>query len=101
LLPFGKCDLSVHENVPRRWVKEFGAGPQQAFPGHGQMKPEQLEIQRLRREERESVQLLRDTLASGGLSTKTAERVLQSIVDASDPPTTETPGTITVAVLVN
>jgi chorismate mutase len=35
--------------------------------------------------ERESVQLLRDTLASGGLSTETARRVLQSIVDASEP----------------
>jgi transposase len=31
-------------------VKEFGADPQQAFPGHGQMKPDQLEIERLRRE---------------------------------------------------
>jgi transposase-like protein len=35
-------DLNVHENVLRKWVKEFGADPQQAFPGHGQMKPEQL-----------------------------------------------------------
>jgi transposase len=43
-------DLNVHENVLRKWVKEFGADPQQAFPGHGQMKPEQLEIERLRRE---------------------------------------------------
>ena len=31
-------------------VKEFGADPKQAFPGHGQQKPEQLEIERLRRE---------------------------------------------------
>jgi hypothetical protein len=37
-------DIDVHENVLRKWVKEFGAGPKQAFPGHGQMKPEQLEI---------------------------------------------------------
>jgi len=36
--------------VLRKWVKEFGADPEQAFPGHGQMKPEQLEIERLRRE---------------------------------------------------
>ena len=43
-------DLDVHENVLRKWVKEFGADPAQAFPGHGQMKPEQLEIERLRRE---------------------------------------------------
>ena len=39
-------DLDVHENV----IKEFGSDPAQAFPGHGQMKPEQLEIERLRRE---------------------------------------------------
>ena len=31
-------------------MKEFGADPKQAFPGHGQLKPEQLEIDRLRRE---------------------------------------------------
>jgi hypothetical protein len=34
----------------RKWVKEFAADPQHAFPGEGQMKPEQLEIERLRRE---------------------------------------------------
>jgi transposase len=43
-------DLDVHENVLRKWVKEFGSDPVQSFPGHGQMKPEQLEIERLRRE---------------------------------------------------
>src|SRR5277367_1531161 len=43
-------DLDVHENVLRKWVKEFGADPGQAFPGHGQRRPEQLEIDRLRRE---------------------------------------------------
>ena len=43
-------DLDVHENVLRKWVKEFSYDPAQAFPGHGQMKPEQLEIERLRRE---------------------------------------------------
>jgi transposase len=43
-------DLDVHENVLRKWVKDFAADPGQAFPGHGQMKPEQLEIERLRRE---------------------------------------------------
>ena len=31
-------------------MEEFGADPAHAFPGHGQMKPEQLEIDRLRRE---------------------------------------------------
>ncbi len=43
-------DLDVHENVLRKWVRELAADPQHAFPGHGQMKPEQLEIDRLRRE---------------------------------------------------
>jgi len=43
-------DLGLHENLLRKWVKEFAADPKQAFPGQGQMKPEQLEIERLRRE---------------------------------------------------
>ena len=43
-------DLDVHANVLRNWVQDFAADPAQAFPGHGQMKPEQLEIERLRRE---------------------------------------------------
>jgi transposase len=43
-------DLDIHENMLRRWVKELSADPAQAFPGHGQGKPEQLEIERLRRE---------------------------------------------------
>ena len=43
-------DLEVHENVLRKWGTEHGADPKQAFPGYGQMKPEQLEIERLRRE---------------------------------------------------
>jgi transposase len=36
--------------VLRRWVQEVAADAQQAFPGKGQMKPEQLEVERLRRE---------------------------------------------------
>ena len=39
--------IDVHANVLRKWVREFGADPPQAFPGQGQMKPEQLEIDRL------------------------------------------------------
>jgi transposase len=31
-------------------VKKLSEDPQHAFPGHGQMKPEQLEIVRLKRE---------------------------------------------------
>ena len=42
-------DLDLHENVLRKWAREFSGDPQHAFPGHGQMKPEQQEIDRLRR----------------------------------------------------
>ncbi len=43
-------DLGVHGTVVRRWVQEHAADSQQAFPGQGQMKPDQVEIERLRRE---------------------------------------------------
>jgi transposase len=43
-------DLDVHQTVLRNWVKAFADDPQHAFPGHGQMKPEQAEIAQLRRE---------------------------------------------------
>src|SRR6202171_3833966 len=43
-------DLGVHPTQLRDWVKKLADDPQHAFPGHGQMKPEQLEIARLKRE---------------------------------------------------
>ena len=43
-------DLDVSDNILRRWIKELTADPGQAFPGQGQVKPEQQEIDRLRRE---------------------------------------------------
>ena len=43
-------DLDLHENVLRKWVKDWVADPQHAFPGQGQMKPEQAEIDRLKKE---------------------------------------------------
>ena len=43
-------DLEVGEGVLRRWIKELGAQPEQAFPGQGQLKPEQQELDQLRRE---------------------------------------------------
>ena len=43
-------DLNIHENLLRTWVKRFEADAGHAFPGHGVMKPEQAEIERLRRE---------------------------------------------------
>ena len=43
-------DLDININMLRRWAKELGADPRHAFPGLGQMKPEQQEIDRLRKE---------------------------------------------------
>ena len=42
--------MDLHENVLRKGVRELTANPQHAFPGQGQMKPEQAEIDRLRKE---------------------------------------------------
>jgi transposase len=43
-------DLGIHANLLRNWIKAFEADPQDVFPGPGRMKPEQAEIERLRRE---------------------------------------------------
>lgn len=43
-------DLDVHTTVLRKWVKAFSTDPKESFPGKGLMKPEQLEIDRLRKE---------------------------------------------------
>src|SRR3979490_3322309 len=43
-------DLGVHTSQLRDWVKKLAHDPQHPFPGHGKMKPEQLEIARLKRE---------------------------------------------------
>lgn len=43
-------DLDLNHNVLWRWLKELGADPKYAFPGLGQMKLEQQEIDRLRKE---------------------------------------------------
>jgi transposase len=42
-------DLGVHPTQLRNWVKALADDPH-SFPGHGQMKPEQQEIARLKRE---------------------------------------------------
>jgi transposase len=43
-------DIDVAESVVRRWLREGEADTQHAFPGHGQVKPEQQELTQLRRE---------------------------------------------------
>jgi len=43
-------DLDVAESVLRRWMRELSGDPAQAFPGNGLLKPDQIEIARLRKE---------------------------------------------------
>lgn len=43
-------DLGIHENVLRKWVRSVTTDPVHAFPGQGQMKPEQAEIAALKKE---------------------------------------------------
>ena len=43
-------DLEIHEALLRKWVREFTREPKDVFPGNGVMKPEQGEVERLRRE---------------------------------------------------
>lgn len=43
-------DLDVDANVLRKWIREAEGDPGSAFPGHGNLRPEQQEIERLRRE---------------------------------------------------
>ena len=43
-------DLDLHETRLKAWMRELKADSQHAFPGKGVMKPEQAEIERLRKE---------------------------------------------------
>ena len=43
-------DLKVHPTQLRNWVKPLADDPRHAFPDQGQMKPEELEIARLKHE---------------------------------------------------
>jgi transposase len=43
-------DLGIGANVISRWVREAKADKTHAFPGRGQMKPDDAELARLRKE---------------------------------------------------
>jgi len=43
-------DLDVAESVLRRWMRELAQAPASAFPGHGQVRSEQVEIVALKKE---------------------------------------------------
>jgi transposase len=42
--------LGLSQGVVYRWVRHFQSDPENCFPGHGNMKPHELEIHRLKRE---------------------------------------------------
>ena len=43
-------DLGIAANIVSRWVREAATDKKQAFPGHGQMKTDDAEVAKLRRE---------------------------------------------------
>ena len=43
-------DLGLTQSVLGRWVREASTDPKQAFPGHVQMKADDAEVSRLKRE---------------------------------------------------
>ncbi len=43
-------DLGLSQSVLARWVRQFAADKAQAFPGRGQMKADDAEVARLKRE---------------------------------------------------
>ncbi|MGC4398147.1 IS3 family transposase [Hydrogenophaga sp. T2] len=57
-------DLDVHENVLRKWVRELREEPQEAFPGNGKQKAQDIEIARLRKEVAK-LKMERDILKKG------------------------------------
>lgn len=43
-------DLGVNENSLHHWKKKYAEDGKEAFPGHGELKPEDEELRRLKRE---------------------------------------------------
>ena len=48
--PQAARDLGIHENVLRKWVLDYEADANHAFPGRGKMRPDDAEVARLKRE---------------------------------------------------
>ncbi len=43
-------DLEIHRNTITRWVREYKANAEDAFPGNGKLMPADEEIRKLKRE---------------------------------------------------
>lgn len=59
-------DLGIHENTIYKWLRQYKADPEGAFPGKGRLKPQEEEFRRLQRENevlREEREILKKALA--------------------------------------
>lgn|SRR5664280_2095527 len=46
-------ELGVHQNTVHKWVQQYTADPEQAFPGSGNVKPDEEELRKAQRKIRE------------------------------------------------
>ena len=59
-------EIGVHDNTIYKWLREFSNDPEHAFPGCGNLKPEDDEMRRLKRrnaELEEEVAILKKAMA--------------------------------------
>ena len=42
-------EIGIHENTIYKWLRQLHADPENAFPGSGNLKPEEDEIRRMKR----------------------------------------------------
>lgn len=59
-------ELGINPNLLYRWKRQMAEDPEAAFPGPGQLKPEEEELRRLRREledARQEISFLKKTSA--------------------------------------
>ena len=59
-------DLGIHENLIYKWMKQYKADPEGAFPGKGKLKPQDEDMRSLQRENevlRQEREILKKALA--------------------------------------
>ena len=42
-------EIGIHENTVYKWVQQYSADPEQAFPGSGKLKPDEEEMRKAQR----------------------------------------------------
>ena len=59
-------EIGVHVNTVYKWLHQYAQDPEQAFPGNGNLKPEQDELRKAKRriaDLEEEVQILKKAMA--------------------------------------